>query len=84
MVLDGDAIDRARIVVNGVAARPLRLPAVEQLVAGRPRDEATAAAAGERAVEGALPLRHNGYKVPLMRNLVKRAIRGVPEATWTS
>jgi hypothetical protein len=22
------------------------------------------------------PLRHNGYKVPLMRNLVKRAIRG--------
>jgi hypothetical protein len=28
------------------------------------------------AVEGAVTLRYNGYKVPLMRNLVKRAIRG--------
>jgi hypothetical protein len=35
------------------------------------------------AVEGAIPLRHNGYKVPLMRNLVKRAIRGVPGAATT-
>ena len=30
--------------------------------------------AGKMAVEGAEPLRYNGYKVPLMRNLVKRAI----------
>ena len=28
------------------------------------------------AVQGAQALRHNGYKIPLMRNLVKRAIRG--------
>ena len=28
-----------------------------------------------------MTLRYNGYKVPLMRNLVKRAIRGVPAAT---
>ena len=32
--------------------------------------------AGDMAVQGAQTLRHNGYKVPLMRNLVKRAIRG--------
>jgi hypothetical protein len=32
-------------------------------------------------VEGAQPLRYNGYKVPLMRNLVKRAIRGQMAAT---
>jgi hypothetical protein len=25
---------------------------------------------------------YNGYKVRLMRNLMKRAIRGVEEATW--
>ena len=37
-----------------------------------------------RAVEGAQPLKFNAYKVPLMRNLVKRAIRGVEETTWTS
>jgi xanthine dehydrogenase YagS FAD-binding subunit len=51
-------------------------------VKGKPRNEATAAAAGEMAIVGAQPLRFNAYKVPLMRNLVKRAIRGVEE--WTT
>jgi xanthine dehydrogenase YagS FAD-binding subunit len=32
--------------------------------------------AGQLAVEGAVPLRYNAYKVLLLRNLVKRAIRG--------
>jgi len=73
-----------RLVVNGVAARPLRLTAVEDLVRGKPRNEATAMVAGNLATEGAQPLRFNAYKVPLMRNLVKRAIRGVEEARWTS
>jgi len=81
MVTSGETIQNMRLVVNGVAARPLRLVAVEQFVKGKPRNEATAAAAGEMAIEGAQPLRFNAYKVPLMRNLVKRAIRGVEE--WT-
>ena len=80
----GAAIERVRLAVGGVAARPLRLSAVEELVRGRPRNEATAEAAAERAIEGVQPLRFNAYKVPLMRNLVKRAIRGVEAATWTS
>jgi xanthine dehydrogenase YagS FAD-binding subunit len=83
-VLAGGTIERMRIVVNGVAARPLRLAAVEQAVAGQPANEDTAARAGALAVGGAVPLRHNAYKVPLMRNLVKRAIRGVEEGKWTS
>jgi hypothetical protein len=40
--------------------------------------------AGKLAVEGAVPLQFNAYKIPLMRNLVKRAIGGVPEPTWAS
>ena len=32
--------------------------------------------AGKIAVEGAVPLQFNAYKIPLMRNLVKRAIGG--------
>jgi xanthine dehydrogenase YagS FAD-binding subunit len=82
MVTSGGTIQNMRLVVNGVAARPLRLVAVERFVKGKPRNEATAAAAGEMAIEGAQPLRFNAYKVPLMRNLVKRAIRGVEE--WTT
>jgi xanthine dehydrogenase YagS FAD-binding subunit len=82
MTLSGTTIQNIRLVVNGVAARPARLVNVEEYVKGKPRNEVTAVAAGEMAIEGAQPLRFNAYKVPLMRNLVKRAIRGVEE--WTT
>jgi len=84
MVISGDKIDRIRIAANGVAARPLRLKQVEDAVIGKPPNEATAEMAGQLAIQGAEPLQHNGYKVPLLRNLVKRAIRGVEEAKWAS
>src|SRR5262245_53182488 len=84
MTLSGDRIERIRIAVNAVAARPLRLTAVERAVTGKPRNGATAQMAGELAVKGAVPLQFNAYKIPLMRNLVKRAISGGQEATWTS
>jgi len=74
-------IGEMRLVVNAVAATPKRLKNVEAAVVGKPRNEETAKMAGDLAVEGAQTLRFNGYKVPLMRNLVKRAIRGVPSAT---
>jgi xanthine dehydrogenase YagS FAD-binding subunit len=69
-------IDQIRIVINAAAATPLRLHAVEAAVVGKPRSEQTAELAGQIAIEGAQALRYNGYKIPLMRNLVKRAIRG--------
>ncbi len=74
--VENGIIQDSRIVVGAVAAKPLRLYRVEQAIAGRPVNEETAAEAGEIAIRGAQPLRLNGYKVPLMRNLVKRAIRG--------
>lgn len=76
----GGRIDEARVVVGAVAARPLRLRDVEDALAGQQLNEDTAARAGELAVQGARPLRYNGYKVPLMRNLVRRAVRGGPLA----
>jgi xanthine dehydrogenase YagS FAD-binding subunit len=76
----GGRIDEARVVVGAVAARPLRLRAVEDAVAGQPINVQTLARAGELAIEGARPLRFNAYKVPLMRNLVQRAVRGGPVA----
>jgi xanthine dehydrogenase YagS FAD-binding subunit len=76
MRFSGGAIEEARIAVGAVAAQPLRLTRVERAIAGRALSEETAALAGEMAVRGARPLRQNGYKVPLMRNLVKRAVRG--------
>ena len=73
-----------RLAVNGVAARPQRLTQVEDAVRGKPRNEETATMAGRLAIQGAQPLRYNSYKVPLMRNLVKRAIRGAGRDAWTS
>jgi xanthine dehydrogenase YagS FAD-binding subunit len=80
----GETIERIRVVVNAAAARPLRLHAVEAAVVGKPRNEQTAVLAGQVAIQGAQALRYNAYKIPLMRNLVKRAIRGGGGGTWTS
>ena len=79
-VVSGGTIERIRIVVNGVAAHPWHLKQVVDAVAGKPLNEETAEMAGNMAIQGAVPLRFNGYKLPLMRNLVKRSIRGTMEA----
>jgi len=86
MATSGGNIERIRIAVNGAAARPLRLRAVEDAIRGKPRNAATGEMAGKLAVQGAVPLQFNAYKIPLMRNLVKRAVAGVAmeEATWAS
>jgi xanthine dehydrogenase YagS FAD-binding subunit len=84
MQLSGNTIERMRIAVNGAAARPLRLKAVEDAVRGKPAIASTGEMAGKLAVQGAIPLQFNAYKIPLMRNLVKRAIGGVEEARWAS
>ena len=80
MKVSNGTIQASRVVVNAVAAHPMRLTAVENAVAGKPRNEETARMAGDVAVQGAQPLAHNAYKIPLMRNLVKRAIRGEAQA----
>jgi xanthine dehydrogenase YagS FAD-binding subunit len=81
---NGGNIGEVRLVVNAVAAQPRRLKNVEAFVVGKPRSEETAKAAGAMAVEGAVTLRHNGYKVPLMRNLVARALRAQTAAPRTT
>ena len=64
----------AMAVANGVAPTPVRLTAVGDTVRGQ---AATAARAGEVvAILGVPPLVHKGYKVPLLRNLVMRSLRG--------
>jgi xanthine dehydrogenase YagS FAD-binding subunit len=78
------SIESARVVVGAVACVPKRLKTVEAALVGKPRNEETADMAGKMAILGARTLRYNAYKVPLMRNLVKRAIRGSEGGTWTS
>ena len=73
--VQGGTIFEARVVVGGVAARPLRLRRVENAIAGRPINEETLEEAGRLAVQNARPLQFNAYKIALTRNLVRRSIR---------
>lgn len=72
----GDRIDDARIVCGAVQCIPRRLQNVEAMIRGQGRDEDTAAQAGAMAIQGAEVLNYNHFKIPLMENLVKRAVRG--------
>ncbi|MFP6827940.1 MAG: xanthine dehydrogenase family protein subunit M [Gammaproteobacteria bacterium] len=75
MVVDNGTITRIRMAAGAVECVPRRLTVVEEVVTGSPKDEDTAALAGQAAVRGATPLNYNHFKIPLLENLVKRAIR---------
>jgi CO/xanthine dehydrogenase FAD-binding subunit len=64
----------ARIVLGAVAPRPLRATAAEKVLIGRALDDKQAAAAAEAALEDALPLEKNSYKIPIAREMIQRAI----------
>ena len=72
--VSGGNISDSRVVVGAVQTTPRRLTAIENAIQGQPKSEQTAQAVAQLATEGARPLAHNGFKIPLMQNLVKRAI----------
>lgn len=67
-------VEHARLVLGGVANIPWRVRAAEEALTGQTLTPELAATAAERALSGAAPLVHNGYKVPLARELLRRAI----------
>jgi xanthine dehydrogenase YagS FAD-binding subunit len=75
MQVKNGMIDSCRIACGGVSAVPRRLTAVELIVKGKPLGEDIAKLAGQSAPRGASPLNYNAFKIPLMANLVTRAIR---------
>jgi xanthine dehydrogenase YagS FAD-binding subunit len=75
MRVDNGTIKDVRLAVGGVACRPLRLKTVEDSVRGESPSPATAELAGQTAIWGAQPLNYNHFKIPLLKNLVQRAMR---------
>lgn len=75
IIMSGNTIEDIRIVCGGVQCVPRRLTVVEDIVRGSVRDEETINLAAGAASRGATPLNYNHFKIPLMENLVKRAIR---------
>ena len=74
--VSGGVIEDARLVAGAVEATPRRLVDVENAIRGQQRSAQTADQVAALSTEGARPLNYNLFKVPLMQNLVKRAIRG--------
>lgn len=80
-VRDG-TVERARLVVGGVANVPRRLTEVEAALEGQRLTPELATHAGELAVNGATPLDHNAYKVQMTRELTRRAILQAAGMDW--
>lgn len=78
--LDGKTVRRARLVLGGVAPIPWRCVSAEKLLVGRALEPATYEAAAAEALKGAEPLAHNGYKVPLAKGLIVRALEQLASA----
>jgi xanthine dehydrogenase YagS FAD-binding subunit len=71
LVLAGDgAVSDVRIALGGVAHAPWRAHRAEDALRGGPLTDERLAGAAEAELGRARPLRDNGYKVELVRNLI--------------
>ncbi|MES2184474.1 MAG: xanthine dehydrogenase family protein subunit M [Pseudomonadota bacterium] len=73
--LQDGVVRDAALALGGVAHKPWRSPAAEQVLVGRPLDDAGIAAAAQLLLAHAEPLQHNGFKVELARRSITRALR---------
>jgi xanthine dehydrogenase YagS FAD-binding subunit len=73
--LRGGVIREAKVAAGGVGTVPWKLSAVEQHLTGERPSDALWSAAAERAADGARPLKHNQFKVELLRRTVERQLR---------
>ena len=72
--MDGNRIRKARLALGGVGTRPWRAEKAEQLLVGKPAEEAHFKTAAEAALQGAKPYRDNGFKIELARRCIVRAL----------
>jgi len=72
-VVDGVVRD-VRIALGGVAHKPWRAVRAESELRGAPATEESFAAAADAELAQARPLRDNGFKVPLGRNVIVRSL----------
>src|SRR5258708_9410739 len=72
--VDANNVRDARIAVGGVGTKPWNLPKVRDALIGRPSNQQTFEAAAMLAANGSKPLRHNAFKVEMLRTTIVRAL----------
>jgi xanthine dehydrogenase YagS FAD-binding subunit len=73
--MERDAVGEVRIAVGGLATRPWRARAAEQILLGRPLTAQAARAAGEAALQGAQASDGNRFRIEL-------GVRTIADALW--
>ncbi len=76
----GGVIAGADVCLGGVAPVPYRAVEVEDYLRGRRVADVDATQAGGLALPNARPMAQNGYKTPMARNMVRRAVGRLVEA----
>jgi xanthine dehydrogenase YagS FAD-binding subunit len=77
---DGKTIRDLRVALGGVATKPWRARAVEQVLRGKPLEPAAVKRASLLAMEGAVDHGANRYKIDLAPRVVARAILKLGES----
>jgi xanthine dehydrogenase YagS FAD-binding subunit len=81
--IQGGKIRQARIALGGVAAKPWRARAAEEVLTGAEPDDAIFRRAAEAALADARPSGDNAFKIELAKRIVLRALQlaatGTPE-----
>jgi xanthine dehydrogenase YagS FAD-binding subunit len=72
--MDGDTVREARIALGGLATRPWRARAAEQVLAGKTLTSKVAREAGDAALQGARPGQDNAFRVELGARTVSDAL----------
>jgi xanthine dehydrogenase YagS FAD-binding subunit len=75
--ITGGTVKNAALVLGGVAPIPWRAAAAEKLLVGQKLTPELAKRVADAALQGAKPLQHNAYKVPLTKALVRHALAQV-------
>lgn len=81
VAISNGRVERAALVLGGVANGPWRVAAADEL-RGQELTPERAAAVAASAVEAATPLPHNAFKVPLTRELARRALLSAAGMPW--
>ena len=72
--VDGQKLSDVRIFLGAVSNVPYQVQAANEFLEGKTVDDATAAKASDILLEKAHVQAHNGYKVPIVRALVRRTL----------
>jgi xanthine dehydrogenase YagS FAD-binding subunit len=84
VTFNGTSVSSAKVVLGGVAEKPIRATAAESFLAGQQLNEANIATAATKALSGATPLTEgtgNAFRVYIAQGVVKKALRSLPNSS---